>query len=77
MNHMNKKNLKNCTVCMGSYESYKTGSKEDVTSYMCVSPVGEWKRKWFFWKKFVPNKPEGVCQFHNPKSVYYTGVSVL
>ena len=52
---------------MASYEKYvdKNG-KEDVTSYMSVMSVGEWKEG-----ILIPKPPKGLCQFCNPKSVFY------
>jgi DNA-directed RNA polymerase subunit M/transcription elongation factor TFIIS len=62
-----KDKLNNCEKCGNSYEKYidKNG-KEDVTAYLSVMSVGEWKEG-----VLTPKPAKGVCPFCNPKSVYY------
>lgn len=64
--------MSNCEKCMARYAPYRPGPKEEPGSYLCMIPVGVWKRKWYsFWRKtFIPDVPKGVCQFHNPKSIF-------
>jgi len=54
----------NCIKCLASYSSYKIGKEID----------GDYKEKWceapVFKGKSI-KKPKGLCQFCNPKSIYY------
>lgn len=56
-------NKDNCEKCYRSYAPYKTGKDEDVGAYNCEIPV--------FLKGGKLKPPKGVCQFCNPKSVFY------
>lgn len=51
---------RNCTVCSGQYDPYKTGPDEDVTAFYCEVPSAT-----------APT--QGVCQFHNPVSKLFVG----
>lgn len=52
----------NCEKCGRSYAPYKTGKEEDCGALNCEIPVFENGEK---------KKAKGVCQFCNPKSVFY------
>lgn len=62
--------MNNCEQCLASYAPYKVGKDEDAGSKWCELSVGKWVTRLFFWKKFIINRPKGVCQFCNPKSIY-------
>jgi hypothetical protein len=45
---------------MASYEPYKVGDKEDLSTYWCAIPIS--------YSGLDIEKPKGLCQFCNPKS---------
>lgn len=49
---------RNCEICGANYAPYMKGGKEDIVAYCCVLSNPKYETK-------------GVCQFHNPKSVFY------
>jgi len=54
--------INNCEKCCASYGQYSDNPNSDFSEYWCEIPT-------FIDGKL--QKPKGVCQFCNPKTVYY------
>ena len=49
--------IRNCENCGASYGQYNENKENDYTEYWCELPV--------------EGEAKGLCQFCNPKSVYF------
>lgn len=57
--------INNCEKCGASYSTYKIGQEGvngDYAETWCEAPIFEGKKI---------KQPKGVCQFCNPKSIFY------
>jgi len=71
MKTLRRGELNNCLGCGACYGQYNSNPNSEFSEYWCVMPtfIKVTEKNGVY--SCILKEPKGICQFCNPKSIYY------